>query len=113
MDRARLEELFAPFGPVYVKRMFGGHGVYADAVFFALESNGEIYLKVDDGTRPLFVAAGSQPFVYQGKSKPVTMSYWRLPAEALEDEDELRRWSGLALGAARRAAARQAGKRKP
>lgn len=103
MDRERIEELFASFGPVAVKRMFGGHGISADALFFALESDGEIYLKADGETKALFEAAGSRPFVYEGKTKPVTMSYWRLPEEALEDDEALRRWTELALGAARRA----------
>ena len=115
-DRERIEELFAPFGPVAVKRMFGGHGVYADDLFFALEADGEIYLKADDATKPQFAAAGSKPFVYQGKSKPVTMSYWRLPEDALEDEDALRHWAALGLEAARRAAAgktKKAGSARP
>ena len=34
MDAEGLKELFAPFGPVAVKRMFGGHGVYADGLVF-------------------------------------------------------------------------------
>jgi DNA transformation protein len=110
MDRERIEELFAPFGPVAVKRMFGGFGVYADGLFFAICSQDEIYLKTDESTRPLFEAAGSRPFVYQGKHKPVTMSYWRLPDEAHEDEDALRHWARLAVDAARRAAAGKAGK---
>lgn len=106
MDRDRIEDLFAPFGPVAVKRMFGGHGIYADGLFFALESDGEIYLKADVETKEAFAAAGSRAFVYQGKNRLVTMSYWRLPEEALEDGEELRRWASLALEAARRAAAR-------
>lgn len=108
MDRERIEELFAPFGPVAVERMFGGHGIYADGIFFALESDGEIYLKADAETQPRFAAAGSRPFVYQGKNKPVTMSYWRIPDDALEDDDALRRWAALALDAARRALAKKA-----
>lgn len=107
MDRERIEELFAPLGPVAVKRMFGGFGVYADGLIFALCIDGEIYLKADEATRPRFAAAGSQPFIYQGKNKPITVSYWRLPGEAFEDEEALRHWAGLALGAARRAGARK------
>lgn len=107
MNRERIEELFAPFGPVAVKRMFGGHGIYADALFFALEAKGEIYLKADAQTTPQFERAGSSPLVYESKNRPVTISYWRLPAEALEDDDELRRWADLALDAARRASAKK------
>lgn len=110
MDRERIEELFAPFGRVAVKRMFGGHGIYADGMFFALEAGGEFFLKADAQTTGLFEGAGSRPFVYRGKNKPVAMSYWRLPDEALEEEGELRRWAGLALEAARRAAAGKAKK---
>jgi len=101
MDRARIEELFAPFAAVSVKRMFGGHGVYADGLFFAIEAGGEIYLKADRHSAARFQEAGSRPFVYQGKDRPITVSYWSLPA--LEDTDELVRWATFAVEAARRA----------
>nr|PPC88733.1 MAG: competence protein TfoX [Methylocystis sp.] len=102
MDRARIEELFAPFAAVSVKRMFGGHGVYADGLFFAIEAGGEIYLKADHHNAARFQEAGSRPFVYQGKDRPITISYWSLPDQALEDADEVVRWAKLALEAARR-----------
>jgi len=103
MDRARIEELFAPFAAVSVKRMFGGHGVYADGLFFAIEAGGEIYLKADRQSASRFQEAGSRPFVYQGKDRPITVSYWSLPDQALEDTDELVRWATFAVEAARRA----------
>ncbi|PPD02862.1 MAG: competence protein TfoX [Methylocystis sp.] len=102
MDRARIEELFAPFAAVSVKRMFGGHGVYADGLFFGIEAGGEIYLKADRHSAAWFQEAGSRPFVYQGKDRPITISYWSLPDQALEDADELVRWAKFALEAARR-----------
>ena len=43
--------------------------------------------------------------------KPKSMSYWRLPEIAHDEPDELRRWAGLGLEAARRAAEAKA-KRK-
>jgi DNA transformation protein and related proteins len=103
MDRARIEELFEPFAAVSVKRMFGGHGVYADGLFFAIEAGGEIYLKADRHSAARFQEAGSRPFVYQGKDRPITISYWSLPDQALEDADELVRWAKSALEAALRA----------
>jgi DNA transformation protein and related proteins len=110
MDRERIEELFAPFAPVAVKRLFGGHGVYADGLHIALEHDGEIYLKADAVTKAVFEAAGSHPFVYESAKKKVTVSYWRLVDAAFEDADELRHWAGLALAAARRASAKKAAK---
>ncbi|HME85356.1 MAG TPA: TfoX/Sxy family protein [Roseiarcus sp.] len=104
MDADGLKELFAPFGGVTVKRMFGGHGVYAEGLCFAVESGGEVFLKVDARSQPDFSAAGSSPFIYMARGKPMTTSYWRLPAKAHDEADELRRWAALGLEAARRAA---------
>ncbi|HEU4518341.1 MAG TPA: TfoX/Sxy family protein, partial [Microvirga sp.] len=54
--------------------MFGGQGIYAGDLMFALEVGGEIFLKVDDGSRAAFEAAGSRPFVYgeEGRSRRAT-----------------------------------------
>jgi DNA transformation protein and related proteins len=104
MDAEGLKELFEPFGQVTVKRMFGGAGVYTEGLCFAIEQDGEVFLKTDPLTQPSFAAAGSSPFVYVAKGKPMAMSFWRLPAAAHEEADELRRWSSLGLEAARRAA---------
>ncbi|WP_246716701.1 MULTISPECIES: TfoX/Sxy family protein [unclassified Methylocystis] len=48
--------------------MFGGHGVYADGLFFAIEADGEIYLKADRQSAVRFQEAGSRPFVYQART---------------------------------------------
>lgn len=104
MDRARIEELFAPVAAVSVKRMFGGHGVYADGLFFAIETGGEVYLKADQHSAARFQEAGCRPFVYQAKNRAIAISYWSLPDQALEDGDELARWVGLAVAAALQAA---------
>ena len=90
--------------------MFGGHGVYADGVCFAIEQAGEVFLKIDDESRPRFAAAGSTPFVYSAKGQERPTSFWRLPESAYDDEAELKRWAALGLEAARRAAARKAPK---
>lgn len=104
MNADGLKELFGPFGAVGIKRMFGGHGVYAEGLCFAVESGGEVFLKVDAHSEPSFAAVGSSPFVYNAKGKAMTMAYWRLPSAAYDEPDELRRWAALGLDAARRAA---------
>jgi DNA transformation protein and related proteins len=113
MDAAGLLELFAPIGPIHLKRMFSGHAVFTGDLCFALALRGEVYMKVDAETRDVFAAVGSRPFTYEKAGREVRVAYWLLPAEAFDDFDELRRWSDLALAAARRAAERKgAGKRK-
>ena len=105
-DAEGLKELFEPFAPVSLKRMFSGYGIYADGVCFALNLRGDVFLKVDEETEPRFAAAGSEPFVYGGhRGKVTVMSYWRLVSAAYDDPDELKSWCGLAMAAARRAAA--------
>ena len=108
MDAEGLKDLFEPIGAVSVKRMFGGHGVYLDGLCFAIQSGGEVYLKSDDEAKQLHQDAGSAPFVYTARGKPMATSYWRLLASAYDDSDELKRWSALALAAARRVAAAKA-----
>jgi TfoX N-terminal domain len=46
--------LFEPFGSITVKRVFGGAGVYADGLCFAVESKGEVFLKTDALSRADF-----------------------------------------------------------
>ena len=104
MDAAAVAELFAPVVGVRTRRMFGGLGVYAGEAMFALTFEGEIFLKTTDATRPEFMAAGSEPFRYIARSRERETGYWRLPAAAFDDEEILRRFTGLALTAAREAA---------
>ena len=105
MDAEGLKALFEPFGSVTVKRMFGGSGIYAEGMCFAIELKGEVFLKTDAISQQSFSAAGSAPFTYVAKGKSRPTSYWSLPTAAHEDDDELRRWASLGLDAARRAAA--------
>ena len=106
MDAEGLKELFEPFAPVSLKRMFSGYGIYADGICFALNLRGDIFLKADEATEARFATAGSEPFVYTGhRGKVTVMSYWRLLSSAYDDPDELKSWCSLAMEAARRAAA--------
>jgi DNA transformation protein len=110
VDVGDFQDLFAGLGPVRVRPMFGGQGIYSGDAMFALEAGGELYLKADGETSAAFEAAGSRPFAYSKDGKTTTMSYWRLPDSALDDPEEATRWGRLAVEAARRAAAK---KRKP
>lgn len=92
--------------------MFGGHGVFHDGLMFALEADGEIYLKADDASEPAFAESGSQQFSYASKGRSVTMRYWRTPESALDDPDVMAAWACEAYRAARAAATDKATKDK-
>ena len=102
MDTDYFHDLFEPFGPVTVKRMFGGAGIYHAGEIIAVVVDGEVCLKADATSAPEFAAAGSTQWTYEGKSKPVKMPYWRLPDAALDDPDAITRWAKLAYEAALR-----------
>jgi DNA transformation protein len=105
LDESHIVDLFASFGPVVVRRMFGGGGIYADGLMFALVTDGAIYLKADAQTIPAFEREGLRPFTYTAKGrKQVSLSYWRMPDRLYDDADELARWAREAVMAAQRAA---------
>ena len=98
-------ELLAPMGQVSARPMFGGHGLRIDGRFMGLVAFDRLFLKADATTRPQFEAAGCEPFVYELKGKPVTMSYWTVPPQAMESPMWMQPWARLALDAALRATA--------
>ena len=111
-DIAWFRELLEPLGRITVRRMFGGAGLYVDGLIVGLEIEGTLYLKTDASSRDLFANAGGRPFVYDGKDKPVTTSYWAPPDEAMDSPEAMRPWARLALEAALRSAAATTAKKK-
>src|SRR5262245_55556188 len=94
-------ELFSAFGPVTVRRMFGGAGVYADGTMFALIADGTIYLKAAENNAAMFDREGLAPFTYaRGKGEGIVMSYRRMPDRLYDDPEELAIWARAALAAA-------------
>jgi DNA transformation protein and related proteins len=102
-----LPDLFHGLGFIRTRPMFGGRGVYADDVFFALVQDGTLYLKADQLSKPHFVERGLRRFEYVKNGKVATLGYYEAPAEVLEDPEEALRWGRFALEAALRAAATQ------
>jgi len=83
------------------KSMFGGVGLYADGLFFALIDDDRLYFKVDDSNRPDFEAVGMEPFRPYGDER--AMKYYEVPIGVLEDVDALKTWAEKAVEVARRA----------
>lgn len=97
-------ELLAPLGCVRTRRMFGGHGAYVDEIFVALIARDVLYLKVDDATRPKFLAAGCAIFEYHtAAGRYGSLGYFSAPAEAMESPALMLPWARLAMMAALRA----------
>jgi DNA transformation protein len=107
-------ELFAPMGPVSIRRMFGGAGVFCDGVMIALLFSDTIFLKTDAALRARLETEGSEPFLWTKPStgEIIDMGYVSLPSSAMDDPDEASGWGRQALAVARAAKARSKPKAK-
>ena len=99
---AHLQELLRGLGRLEARPMFGGHGLYCDGAFFAIVLDDVLYLKADAKSRPRFLAAGLEPFVYARRGKRASLNYYRAPAEALESPEAALAWGREAVAAALR-----------
>ena len=105
MDHDAISDLFAGLGPVSIRRMFGGKGIYFDGTIFALELRGELMLKGDAVVQPDYESAGCKQwtYVHSRHGKTVAMPYWTVPDGALDDPDEMTSWARKAYEAGLRA----------
>jgi len=96
-------EITQSIGPVYAKRMFGGHGIFLDGLMFGLIADKTLYLKVDKESEPEFTDLDLEAFSYNKNGKQMKMSYFQAPEEALENMDLMNIWANKAYAAAIRA----------
>ncbi len=100
---AHAVDLVSLLGSVQARAMFGGHGLYAEGVMFALLDDGELFLKSDAVTRERFVAVGCRQWTYVNKKvRMENTSYFRPPDDAHEDPEAMLPWARLALESALR-----------
>jgi DNA transformation protein and related proteins len=118
LDPEFIHELFAQFGPVTMRRMFSGAGIFRDGLMFGLVIRDVIYLKADETNAAEFEREGSAPFTYtrgrkSGRPSQHALPYWRLPERLYDDPEELAVWARHAFAVAERKkfAGRQPAKR--
>jgi DNA transformation protein and related proteins len=107
LDAEFIRDLFAQFGPVTVRRMFSGAGIFRDGMMFGLIIRDVIYLKADDGNIADFEQEGCTPFTYtrgktSGQPSQHALPYWRMPERLYDDPDELAVWAKRSFEAAER-----------
>jgi DNA transformation protein len=83
--------------------MFGGYGIFHEGDMFALISGSTLYFKVDDTNRAAYDAAGSNRF------KP--MPYYSVPADVLENRDELHAWARTSIAIGHATAKKKTGRK--
>ena len=107
-----LEQLARTTSAIRARNMFGGVGIYAADLFFALLADDTLYFKVDDDTRGEFVARGMGPFRPYGDGGEV-MQYYEVPEDVLEDPEVLGKWVHAAITVAHNAKRGRVRRRRP
>ena len=88
-------------GRVTSRRMFGAVGLYCDDRFFGLIDDDTLFLKVDDSTRADYVSRGMKPFCPYKDKPDVSMSYYTVPADILDDAEDLVQWARRSVAIAK------------
>ena len=97
-DPDRFDDLFAPFGKIVVRRMFGGEGLFRDGLMFAIVHEERLYFKTSEESRQAFIAEGTGPLFYKFKNaEGVLTSYYELPDWLYDDPDGLAEWARAAF----------------
>ena len=82
-------------GAVSCRPMFGGYGLYQGAVFFGIIFKGRLYFKTDSTTQPRYREMGMTPF--RPSAKQTLKAYYEIPADILEDPEQLVAWARQAI----------------
>ncbi len=102
MPSCRFDDLFAVFGPVRLKRFFGGEGIYAGDVMIGMVFEDIVYLTTSEETRGAFVAECCKPFEFTKPSTgEVVRTHWyAIPERLYDDPEELALWARAAMNVA-------------
>jgi DNA transformation protein and related proteins len=99
-----VKDQLAPVRSLTSGRFFGGVGLSADGVQFAMVMDHALYFVVSDATRGRYEDMGSSCFSYATKKGRVDVKkYYEVPAEFLEDQDRLLELASESIDVARKA----------
>ena len=110
IDDHNIRDVFAPLGPVSIRRMFSGKAVYFREVIVAIMYGDELRLKADAISAPQFKAAGSTQWAYDGRRGEMMMPCWTIPHDAYDNSESMARWVRLAFDAGLRVLAPKRGR---
>lgn len=102
ITEAAVQALLTPLArarPITSRKMFGGVGIYADGVFFAIIDDDRLYFKSDEQTASSYDKYDAAPWAMPGG--PPTYGYREVPGAILESDD-LGDWIDAAIAVANR-----------
>ena len=91
----QITEALQPLGDITGKKMFGGYGIFESGTMFALvNSEGQVFFKVDDTNRWRFEKIGAE--------RHGRMPYFAVSEDVLGDEGTLHEWAKESIDLAHR-----------
>lgn len=73
---AQAKACFDALGNITTRSQFGGYGLLADGVMFAVVADGEMYLRATKSLEPEFRSRGMVNMVYSKRGVPIIMRYY-------------------------------------
>jgi DNA transformation protein len=86
-------DLFNPLGRLTSKTLFGGNAILKNNITFAMVFDSSIYLKTNKNTVKKYLDLDSKPLSYKKNNKTISLRYYEIPIEVLDDEDQLIQWA--------------------
>jgi DNA transformation protein len=99
-DPHRFDDLFTEFGPITLRRFFGGEGICSGDIMFGMIFGERIYFKTDEHSRAAFLAETCEPFTFEKGGETIVTSWYAMPDRLYDDPEELARWAQQALAVA-------------
>jgi DNA transformation protein len=93
MDDARINDFFASVGPVSIRPVFGGKGIYLQGKIIAFSRKDELLVKVDKEAAAKIEKADRtrMPYRRARTTGERFICYWPVPDSAYDDADEMAR----------------------
>lgn len=82
---------------VRARAMFGAHGLYSGENFFGILDEGRLFFKTDAQSQAYYTTRGMSPIAYKSKGRLVTMNFYEVPSDVLEQPQELAEWARRAI----------------
>jgi DNA transformation protein and related proteins len=101
IDTFLKESIEDAIGPVSFRKMFGGIGVWSGNVFIAMISDGALLIRLAEKEESDVLEAGFVPNDPSSAGKG-RKRYYEVPADVIENRDELEPWLRKSIDLARR-----------
>jgi DNA transformation protein len=82
------------------RRMFGGVGLYSGELFFGLIDDDTVFFKTDGNTSAEYIARKMPRFMPFPERPEAVMAYYQVPADVIEDAEQLVSWARKAVAVA-------------